>query len=47
MELFSKLTKDIIVHENQGYALYFYHNGKTLEKVNSSFSYKHWFSGDF
>lgn len=38
MELFSKLTKDIIVHENQGYALYFYHNGKTLEKVNGKVS---------
>ena len=38
MELFSKLTKDIIVHENQGYALYFYYNGKTLEKVNGKLS---------
>ena len=32
--MFKELTKNIIVNENQGYAFYFYNNGKIIEKTN-------------
>ncbi len=34
MTTFERLTKNIIVHKDQGYALYYYNNGEILEKVN-------------
>ena len=30
---FEQLTKNIIVHNEQGYALYYYENGEVIEKV--------------
>lgn len=32
--ILEKLTNRLIKHPEQGYALYFYHNGKSFEKVN-------------
>ena len=32
--MFKELTKNIIINENQGYAFYFYNNGKIIEKTN-------------
>ena len=32
--MFTELTKNIIINENQGYAFYFYNNGKIIEKTN-------------
>ena len=29
-----KLLKNVIIHKEQGYALYFYNNGEVLESVN-------------
>lgn len=34
MKIFEKLTKNILKCNNQGYALYYYNNGETLELVN-------------
>lgn len=34
MELFKTLMNNVLVHENQGYALYFYHKGYVFEKTS-------------
>ena len=38
MKLFQQLTKNILIHDSQGYALFYYNNGETLEKVNGKVS---------
>lgn len=38
MQTFEKLTKNILKHDNQGYALFYYNNGDILEKVNGKVS---------
>lgn len=32
--MFKELTKNIIINDNQGYAFFFYYNGKIVEKTN-------------
>ena len=32
--MLDKLFKDVIIHKDQGYALYYYNNGKVIEKTN-------------
>lgn len=38
MDLLESLLKNVIKHPEQGYALYFYHNGNIIEKVNGVLS---------
>lgn len=38
MELFDKITENVVVHENQGYAFYFKYNDIIIEKVNGKVS---------
>ena len=38
MELLDKLLNNVIKHPDQGYALYYYHNGETIEQTNGVLS---------
>lgn len=38
MDLFLELTKNVIIHKNQGFALYFYLNGQVIEQVSGKVS---------
>lgn len=40
MKIFKILTKDVLLHSGQGYALFYYHQGQVLENVNGKVSDK-------
>ncbi len=40
MKIFEILTKDVLLHSDQGYALFYYHQGQTLKKTNGKVAEK-------